>query len=230
MKSEQREHRVPNMSVETTPTEESVRTYFDLANTYFGIDDPVELIGPEYDIEQILRDIQDGRRFVQTLTIDGETKGGSIATYVDAARATEMWGITEPVVLLEYTVLPEDVRGQGLVLRHCEAQNTWTKEKGCHRQVSEVEYENIPSLIALMKQGFYVTRAEYPEQEAPFLVLQKDIDTDGERVYDSYQEVSYADTGTIEALLEDEWVGIDLKNLADVRNGDRNNWKLIMAK
>jgi hypothetical protein len=216
--------------IETAPSEASIRAFFDLANSYFGVEDPEVLIGPEYSIEQILKDVKDGKRFIQTITVDGTTVGGSIATYVNADRAAEVWHLDTPAVLLEYTILPEDMRGKEYVLQLRSQQEAWTREKECQVQIGEVEFTNIASCVALLKQGFVLFRAEYPAQEGAYFVAKRNITETKEPRYETYKEVSFADTEHIETMMQDGWVGIDLKNLDDVTDFDVKHWVLILAR
>lgn len=227
---EPREERLPLPTRAVTDLAE-IRAYFDFADPHLHIEDH-ELLGESYAPESIARDIQENRRTLLFLEKDGIRVAGGMGTLVDVDRK-KLLGISKDkkTLVLEYLVINEAERGKGYEKDLTDARIQWGKEHGADTVATEVEMNNFHSLVTKLKQGFAIRSVEYLPEEPPYYVLSRRIDTPhNERDNGELTEVRANDTKTIEAMLDDGWIGIDIKNTGEVTSTDPAAWVLILEK
>lgn len=131
------------------------------------------------------------------------------------------------------TVNPE-YRGQNIAQKLVEIRTTKAKEEGCTHIDTEVYAENPQALVTKLNDGFSIVAGRYDNKKLYGFLLSKKIDDEPE--FDKkdkigqIQEINLGNREKIGELLEDGWVGIDLKNLEKSDNSDSSTWMMILEK
>ena len=104
-------------------------------------------------------------------------------------------------------------------------------ENGCDQVVTEVFYDNPLGLVTKFKDGFGLTNYSFG---TGLFTLSKRIN--GQENFDrknsvgELKELSLADLDSIEDLTRKGWIGIDIRNLGDIKDNNPVNWVLIFEK
>jgi len=122
-------------------------------------------------------------------------------------------------------------RGQGVAKSLTDARIKSALENGCDQVVTEVFYDNPLGLVTKFKDGFGLTNYSFG---TGLFTLSKRIN--GQENFDrknsvgELKELSLADLDSIEDLTRKGWIGIDIRNLGDIKDNNPVNWVLIFEK
>lgn len=132
----------------------------------------------------------------------------------------------------------KEYRGKGLAKKITDVSTEFAKKEGCTDLMASVICDNPIGLVTKFNDGFCLKRVELydenDEDHASLFSLTKKIDNttnyDRKEEVGELEEVLLSDLKIIEDRIKDGWVGIDIKNLGDVKDEDPNQWKLIMER
>ncbi len=136
---------------------------------------------------------------------------------------------------LSFLSVDENFRGKGLAKKLTDAREEKAKKEGCTHMATDVFTQNPVALVTKFKDGYILNELEFygEDYDAGKFVLYKKID--GEESHDkkkglvgTLQEVPLSNLQEIKKLLDQNWVGIDIKNVSNPENNDPTNWELIM--
>lgn len=122
-------------------------------------------------------------------------------------------------------------RGRGVSQSLTEARIKCALENGCDYIVTDVFYDNPLGLVTKFKDGFGLTGYNF---SSGLFTLSKRIN--GKENFDrndnlgKLKELPLTDLDSIEDLTKKGWVGIDIKNIGDVKDSHPANWVLILEK
>lgn len=138
---------------------------------------------------------------------------------------------------LAFLTVDESHRGAGLAKQLTDARTETARREGCTHIDTDVFTENPIALVTKFNDGYTLTNLDFygDSKEAGSFVLSKRIN--GEQEHDirtgplgELQEVPVSDLSTIKSMLENGWVGIDVKNIGDAKDRDPKQWTLIMEQ
>ena len=136
---------------------------------------------------------------------------------------------------LSFLSVDENFRGKGLAKQLTDARVDRARTEGCTYVATDVFTENPIALVTKFIDGYVLHDLEFygEDGKAGKFILYKKID--GKEEYDkkngpigNVQEMELSDLVGIKTLIDQGWVGIDIKNIASSKDNTPKNWKLIM--
>lgn len=136
----------------------------------------------------------------------------------------------------------EPDRGQGLARQLTQKSIAVAREAGCTYVEADVVADNPRGLVTKLNDHFVITRVENRDNNPIHSRFQIMKPTEGNTAYDSIrrgapgetnklEEVPLSNLSRIENLINNEqWVGIDIKNIGNAKDNDPTKWVLILEK
>lgn len=126
----------------------------------------------------------------------------------------------------------EKYRGQGLAQAITETQVAKAREHECTHLDADVFSRNAVGLVTKFNDGFALTGLTLYDETAGKFELSKRISgQEPEKpAAPEWIEAPLSDLKQIENYLHDGWIGVDLKNLGDVKDDDPDKWTVIFEK
>ncbi len=185
-----------------------------------------------YMAQQALREMEADEREYHFFGIEKEGKTAATAkleTYNDEEGIRRGY--------LSMLTVDSEYRGKGVAQSLRDICTDRARREKCQYINAHVFTENPIGLVTELNDGFAVVDLEFQDetQVAGGFIISKDIVH--EPRYDrkqgpvgTLQEVNLSELRTIKKLLDSGWVGIDMKNLADAKDNNPENWQLVLEK
>lgn len=140
---------------------------------------------------------------------------------------------------LSFLTVDKEFRGQGVAKQMTDVRSGFAKDRGCRHLDTDVFAENPVALVTKFNDGYLLTAIDISDDSKKFS-LSKRIDG-AEAKYDKkngplgeLKEVGLAELEEIKDLLDQGYVGIDMKNIGSEENSEKNvdpkKWVLILEK
>jgi len=160
-------------------TAAEIEEYLGFANTILGVDPDDPYMRELYAVDRLVREIEHGNRGAFVIRDDvGIAACGMVKRMtVRDCEDRQITDTQEPLVLVEYGAVREDLRRRGLftLLEHYRFE--WARKHGIAKLVGEIEVGNLPRLHCAFKNGFVATHIMGPALgiPGPFFILRKTL-------------------------------------------------------
>ncbi|MBI4427051.1 MAG: GNAT family N-acetyltransferase [Candidatus Magasanikbacteria bacterium] len=138
---------------------------------------------------------------------------------------------------LSFLSVDENLRGKGLSKQLENIRVEYARRNGCSSVSGDVFTENPIALVTKLNDDYTVIGLEFyddDKQAGKFTVTKK---INGKSKHErkkeplgELREIQLSNLPAIKILLDQGWVGIDVKNLSDAKDKNPEQWMLIMEK